>query len=72
MGIDAGPVLELADDVYGAAVNFASKLGEDLAEKDEILLTGGAVRRLKGRLRTSYARSTQVGGHLVELHRLPY
>ncbi len=69
MGIDAGPVLALSDDVFGAAVNIASKLGEDLAEKNEILLTGEVVRRLAGRLRSSYARSTQIGGRLFELHR---
>jgi class 3 adenylate cyclase len=72
MGIDAGPVVELADDVFGTAVNLASKLGEDLADRDEILLTGEAVLRLQGRLRTGYARSTQIGGQVFELHRLPY
>jgi len=42
-GIDHGRILLIEDrDFFGSAVNHASKLGEDLARKDEILVTGSA------------------------------
>ncbi len=70
IGIDCGPILRLADDVYGAAVNIASKLGEDLAAKDEILVTGEVMRRASGDFRFAYVRSTELGGRTFELYRL--
>lgn len=42
IGIGFGPVLLFCDDLYGNEMNLASKLGEDLAERDEILLTEAA------------------------------
>jgi len=43
LGIGAGRVLRVGDDdVFGAEVNAASKLGEDTAGPDEILVTGAA------------------------------
>lgn len=43
LGIGAGRVLRIGDeDVYGKEVNAASKLGEDTAGPNEILLTGAA------------------------------
>jgi class 3 adenylate cyclase len=69
-GADLGRVLLLEDDVYGAAVNVASKLGEDLASKDEILVTGELARRVKGRFRTTYLRSAEIGGRFFELFRV--
>lgn len=40
VGVGFGDVLRIGDtDVYGAEVNAASKLGEDLARADEILVT---------------------------------
>jgi len=70
VGIDVGRVIELEDDVYGAAVNVASKLGEDLASADEILVTGAVAGRVKLRYRASYARSAEIGGRLFELYRI--
>lgn len=72
IGIDYGRVLRLRDNVYGAAVNVASKLGEDLAEKDEILVTGEVARRVLGRVRCVYTRSTEIGGRTFELYRVRY
>lgn len=44
LGIGHGEVLRIGDaDVWGAEVNAASKLGEDVARREEILVTG-AVR----------------------------
>ena len=41
VGIGHGRVLRIGDaDVFGAEVNAASKLGEDLAKANEILITG--------------------------------
>ena len=34
-----GWLLDLGDDYFGHPVNIASKLGEDIAQKDEILIT---------------------------------
>jgi class 3 adenylate cyclase len=41
-GIGYGDVLDLDEDVFGLEVNLASKLGEDLAEPGEALLTPAA------------------------------
>jgi adenylate cyclase len=38
-GIGVGSVLYVGNDVFGQEVNLASKLGEDIAEEGEILLT---------------------------------
>jgi adenylate cyclase len=47
IGIGYGPVLFVGDDVYGNEVNLASKLGEDIAEKGEILITEGVYDSIK-------------------------
>jgi adenylate cyclase len=45
-GVGWGEVLDLEEDVFGLEVNLASKLGEDLAEPGEALLTPAAVAAL--------------------------
>ncbi len=72
IGIHHGPVIRLRDNVFGATVNVAAKIGEDLAGREEILLTGEAVGRLEGRVPVQYLRSTDVGGRIFELHRVEY
>jgi class 3 adenylate cyclase len=47
-GIGYGDLLLVEDDLYGSEVNLASKLGEDLAERGEILLTEAAHARVAG------------------------
>jgi len=69
-GIDVGRVIRLADDVFGAAVNVAAKIGEDLAGKDEILVTAPVARTIGPGVRTAYSRSTEIGGRTFELHRV--
>ncbi|MEO5928188.1 MAG: adenylate/guanylate cyclase domain-containing protein [Patescibacteria group bacterium] len=49
IGIGHGPVLLACDDMYGNELNLAAKLGEDVAEKQEILLTAAAKRKLKNK-----------------------
>ncbi|MBI3268169.1 MAG: hypothetical protein HYZ53_04045 [Planctomycetes bacterium] len=39
IGLGYGPVIDLDDDLWGNAVNTASKLGEDTSEPGEILIT---------------------------------
>ncbi|MBI5508095.1 MAG: adenylate/guanylate cyclase domain-containing protein [Deltaproteobacteria bacterium] len=44
LGIGYGRILRIGDvDVFGAEVNAASKLGEDTAKANEILMTGAAM-----------------------------
>lgn len=48
MGIGYGPVLWWGPgDLYGEEVNLASKLGEDTAERNEILLTAAAAHAVR-------------------------
>jgi len=50
IGIGHGPILLARDDFFGDEVNLASKLGEDIALRDEVLLTERARRKIgKGR-----------------------
>lgn len=49
IGIGWGRILNVANQsIYGTQVNLASKLGEDIAELGEILLTEAACSRIKG------------------------
>ena len=48
-GIGYGDILNIADeDIFGDEVNLASKLGEDIACKGEVLLTSSARAELQG------------------------
>lgn len=66
MGIGYGPVLWWGPgDLYGEEVNLASKLGEDQAEPDEILLTDAAVSAIRetcGSIRFSQRRMLSIAG----------
>jgi hypothetical protein len=47
IGIGFGQVLRIGDDdIYGAEVNAACKLGEDSARADEILMTGAVAKAI--------------------------
>lgn len=46
IGIGHGTVLLACDDMYGNELNLASKLGEDVAERDEVLLTEAAKNKI--------------------------
>ena len=72
IGIESGRAFVLKDNVYGACVNIASKLGEDLAGKGEILVTGGIAEQVKRRFRCAYNRTTNIGGRSFELYRVSY
>ena len=49
-GIDVGPVLRVPGDLWGDAVNTASKLGEDLAGAGETILSSRAAGQCALRL----------------------
>jgi adenylate cyclase len=72
IGIESGRALVLKDNAYGACVNVASKLGEDLAGKGQILVTGGVARQVKRHFRCTYDRSAEIGGRPFELYRVSY
>ena len=69
IGIHHGPVLRLADDVYGATVNVCAKIGEDVARRNETVVTDEVVRRAPG---FAYTRrgSAVIGGETIRLHRV--
>jgi adenylate cyclase len=66
-GIGCGEVLIVQDeDLYGAEVNLASKLGEDLASRNEILLTDAAFSRVDATKRQYEEIEMSISGlHLV-------
>ena len=47
IGIEYGSLLRLADDAFGDPVNIAFKLGEDVAEPNEILIGNTAFDRAR-------------------------
>lgn len=62
IGIGYGPLLLIGDhDLFGSEMNLASKLGEDVAKAEQVLLTEGAFAKA-GKYRKSYAkRKTRIG-----------
>jgi adenylate cyclase len=72
-GIGYGDVLDLDADAFGAEVNLASKIGEDLARPGEILLTPGAADALSpaGRKRLVRYGSIRFDEKRVVVRRLP-
>lgn len=72
MGFHHGSILRLKDGIFGDKVNIASKIGEDLASAEEIIVTGEVAKRLPPRIKRSYARSVDLGGKTFELHRVKY
>jgi adenylate cyclase len=71
-GIGYGDVLEPEGDLFGLEVNLASKLGEDLAEPGEALLTPAAAATLDRTLlrRVRSHRVVTFLGRTVPVHRL--
>lgn len=72
MGFHFGSILRVQDAIFGDKVNIASKIGEDLAAADEIIVTGEVAKRLPARIKRAYARSVELGGKTFELHRVKY
>jgi len=55
-----GDVLDLDGDAFGAEVNLASKIGEDLARPGEVLLTPGAADALSPARRRRLVRHAAI------------
>ncbi|MBV8880285.1 MAG: adenylate/guanylate cyclase domain-containing protein [Planctomycetaceae bacterium] len=72
IGIETGPAIVLTDNIYGACVNIASKVGEDLAGKGQILVTAAVAGTVRPKVRAAYDRSVEIGGRPFELYRIPY
>lgn len=68
IGVHVGRVLRLRDDVFGGAVNVCAKIGEDVADAGETLVTDAVVERI-GRERFVRAGTTTVGGRRFRLWR---
>ena len=75
VGLGYGPLLKVGDDdVWGAEVNFASKLGEDIARRGEILLTDDFTAAVDGKLEgVTFERASDNAGSLdLQFHRTLY
>jgi adenylate cyclase len=71
IGIGFGEVLVVGErDVFGHEMNLASKLGEDVAAADEILLTAAAYAALPRPLARAAQGQVEVSGLTVPLYRL--
>lgn len=61
LGLDFGPVLKIGnEDIFGSPVNVASKLGEDTAERGEILVSENLAAALKERSPERAAKCTPI------------
>lgn len=72
IGAHHGRLLRFADDAYGAAVNVAFKLGEDVAGKDELIVSGTVNEMIKKKFRTDYSKHVTIGGAPVDVYRVKY
>ena len=72
VGIGFGKILRIGDaDIFGEEVNAASKLGEDTAKKEEILITKGALTEL-GEKHNYIVNPLNIDGHWVDGYKLEY
>lgn len=72
-GIGYGEMLIVEqEDLYGSEVNLASKLGEDLAQRDEILLTEAAYSRVDTAARKYTEMKMSISGLELTMYRVKY
>jgi class 3 adenylate cyclase len=71
-GIGYGDVLDLDEDMFGLEVNLASKIGEDVAEPGEVLLTPAAAAAVDARTLKRLVPHTILtfGAQSLPVHRL--
>lgn len=63
IGIGFGPILNVEnEDIYGNAVNLASKLGEDVGDLGDVLLTPGAYKKVAEKDMKFEERKVSVSG----------
>lgn len=71
VGIGFGDTLVIGDeDMFGSEMNLASKLGEDLADRTEILLTEAAYAALPHDRYICAPRSYEIGGFVLNCQAL--
>jgi adenylate cyclase len=75
IGIGYGELIMIADeqgykDAFGNPMNLASKLGEDLAEADEILLTESAFQQIADPAPHWYSQDMQISGLTLKVWRV--
>ena len=70
-GIGYGEILLIGDaDLYGSEVNLASKLGEDIAQRGEILLTDAAFRQARSKAHAYEDLPLSVSGVELLVHKV--
>ncbi|MFH1078131.1 MAG: adenylate/guanylate cyclase domain-containing protein [Patescibacteria group bacterium] len=70
IGIGHGAILLACDDFYGDELNLASKLGEDVAERNEILLTPSARAAITDATMEFEELPVSFGGVTTKMHRV--
>lgn len=70
IGIGHGRILLACDDMYGDELNLASKLGEDVADKNEILLTNNARKKIKNKKLVFQKLPLTISGVTLVIHKL--
>lgn len=70
VGIGYGPILLFCEDMYGNELNLASKLGEDVAERGEILLTDAAKKEMKDKSYSFKAVPLAISGVSMNANKL--
>jgi adenylate cyclase len=69
IGIGYGHILNIEDkDLFGDEVNLASKLGEDVADKGQILLTENAFAQLQGADSLAQKETVEISGISLHYH----
>ena len=53
-------------------MNVAFKLGEDVAAKDELLVSGQVNEMIKRSFRTDYAKHVTIGGVTFDVYKVKY
>lgn len=73
VGLGFGHMLRIGDaDVFGAEVNAASKLGEDMAEAEEILITESVKENVQGHEKLTYESLSEVPPGAKRAYRVIY
>ncbi|MFT3926291.1 MAG: adenylate/guanylate cyclase domain-containing protein [Myxococcales bacterium] len=63
VGIGYGPLLMVGEhDAFGSEMNLASKLGEDMAKAEQVLLTEAAWARMGAKKRAFVSRMARISG----------
>ena len=73
-GIGWGKVIRYEDELFGNEVNIAFQLGEDIANKDEILLTPSAYKQIKDlkKYQIEYYQKIQFSGFDCDSYQVIY